>query len=57
MTHQIRRPFRRRATRHRVKRIPCEVYSRIVGYLRPVQNWNDAKQVEFEQRRPFEMPR
>ena len=30
--------------------IPCEVYSRIVGYLRPVHNWNDAKRLEFEDR-------
>jgi len=34
--------------------IPCEVYSRIVGYLRPVQNWNVAKQQEFEDRKTFE---
>ena len=26
------------------KRIPCEVYSRIVGYLRPVNQWNEGKQ-------------
>jgi ribonucleoside-triphosphate reductase len=29
----------------------CEIYSRIVGYLRPVQQWNDGKQSEFKQRR------
>jgi len=34
-------------------RVPCEVYSRIVGYLRPIQNWNEAKQLEFAQRRTF----
>ena len=28
-----------------------EVYSRIVGYLRPVQQWNDGKQAEFKLRR------
>lgn len=28
----------------------CEVYSRIVGYLRPVQQWNDGKQSEFSDR-------
>ena len=28
----------------------CEVYSRIVGYLRPVNQWNKGKQVEFRQR-------
>jgi len=33
-----------------VKRILCEVYSRIVGYLRPVQDWNKGKQQEFEDR-------
>jgi len=30
--------------------VPCEVYSRIVGYLRPVDAWNAAKQQEFEDR-------
>jgi len=29
------------------------VYSRIVGYLRPVQNWNDGKKQEFVDRKPF----
>ncbi len=27
-----------------------EVYSRVVGYLRPVKQWNDAKQSEYEKR-------
>jgi ribonucleoside-triphosphate reductase len=27
-----------------------EVYSRIVGYLRPVKQWNDSKRAEFDQR-------
>lgn len=31
----------------------CEVYSRVVGYLRPVQNWNKGKQEEFEARKTF----
>nr|WP_322506788.1 anaerobic ribonucleoside-triphosphate reductase [Anaerolinea sp.] len=34
-------------------RIPCEVYSRIVGYLRPVQNWNHGKKQEFKERKTF----
>jgi ribonucleoside-triphosphate reductase len=29
---------------------PCEVYSRIVGYYRPVQNWHIGKQEEFKER-------
>ena len=33
-----------------VVRIPCEVYSRVVGYLRPVQFWNEGKRREFRDR-------
>lgn len=25
----------------------CEVYSRVVGYYRPVQRWNEGKKEEF----------
>ncbi len=35
------------------KRTRCEVYSRVVGYLRPVNQWNDGKQAEFEDRKTF----
>ncbi len=31
----------------------CEVYSRVVGYLRPVKQWNKGKQAEFKMRRVF----
>ncbi len=31
----------------------CEVYSRIVGYLRPVQQWNEGKKREFKERKDF----
>ena len=30
-----------------------EVYSRIVGYLRPVRTWNDGKRQEFKDRTPY----
>jgi len=30
-----------------------EVYSRITGYYRPVQNWNKGKQEEFKERRTY----
>lgn len=33
----------------------CEVYSRIVGYLRPVQNWNVAKRNEFQKRKEYKI--
>ena len=29
---------------------PCEIYSRIVGYLRPVSQWNRGKKEEFRLR-------
>ena len=32
----------------------CEVYSRVVGYLRPVDQWNDGKQSEFKIRQTFD---
>lgn len=31
----------------------CEVFSRIVGYLRPVSQWNEGKQAEFKLRTTF----
>jgi hypothetical protein len=40
-----------------MKRIPCEVYSRIVGYLRPVQAWNEGKQQEFLERQTYDTAR
>lgn len=33
----------------------CEVYSRIVGYLRPVDQWNKGKQEEFKERKNLEI--
>jgi len=31
----------------------CEVYSRVVGYHRPVANWNKGKKSEFGNRKTF----
>ena len=33
----------------------AEVYSRITGYYRPVQNWNDGKTQEFKERKVYSM--
>ena len=33
----------------------CEVYSRVVGYLRPVNQWNKGKQEEFKNRKVFKL--
>ena len=32
---------------------PTEVYSRITGYYRPVQNWNDGKAQEYKERKVY----
>jgi len=36
-------------------RVPCEVYSRVVGYLRPVNSWNPGKVAEWKERKPYEL--
>lgn len=33
----------------------CEVYSRVVGYLRPVDQWNEGKQQEFKERKTYKI--
>lgn len=33
----------------------CEIYSRVVGYLRPISQWNDGKRAEFDQRKGFKI--
>ncbi|MEK7072807.1 MAG: anaerobic ribonucleoside-triphosphate reductase [Patescibacteria group bacterium] len=35
------------------KRQPCEVYSRVVGYIRPVASWNPGKQSEYKDRMTY----
>ena len=32
---------------------PCEVFSRVVGYLRPVQCWNKGKKEEYTLRKTY----
>lgn len=33
-----------------MKKIPVETYSRVVGYFRPIRQWNKGKQEEFNDR-------
>ncbi len=35
---------------------PTQVYSRVVGYMRPVDAWNGAKQSEFRMRKTYKNP-
>ena len=41
----------------REKRQQTEVYSRVVGYLRPVRQWNKGKQAEWRDRVDFDLER
>lgn len=34
------------------KKVPVETYSRVVGFFRPVHEWNKGKQSEWQDRRP-----
>ena len=35
------------------RRTKCEIYSRVVGYMRPINQWNTGKQQEFKDRKVF----
>jgi len=37
------------------KRMRAEVYSRVVGFLRPVESWHSAKQEEFKDRKTYKV--
>jgi hypothetical protein len=39
------------------KRTRCEVFSRIIGYLRPVAQWNKGKQAEWPDRVTYIIPK
>ncbi|MEM3541180.1 MAG: anaerobic ribonucleoside-triphosphate reductase [Candidatus Bilamarchaeaceae archaeon] len=36
-------------------RTKCEIWSRPVGYLRPVKGWNEGKKEEFKERKHFKI--
>lgn len=36
------------------KEVPCEIYSRVVGYYRPIHNWNRGKRQEYAERVEFD---
>ena len=37
------------------KRTECEIYSRVVGYMRPIKQWNKGKLREFHDRKTFKI--
>lgn len=39
------------------RKIPVEVYSRVVGYYSPVNQWNKGKREEFKDRKEYKIPK
>ena len=37
------------------QRTECEIYSRVGGYIRPVNQWNDGKKAEYADRVTFDL--
>jgi anaerobic ribonucleoside-triphosphate reductase len=37
------------------KKIPVECYSRVVGYFRPVAQWNKGMKAQFEDRKMYSL--
>lgn len=38
------------------RKIPTEIYSRVVGYFRPINQWNKGKAEEFKERKNLVIP-
>ncbi len=41
-------------TKNTKKRTPCEIFSRVVGFLTPLSQWNVGKREEFRQRKTYD---
>lgn len=41
-------------TSQKLQRQKCEIYSRVVGYLSPINRWNEGKKAEFDDRKEFD---
>ena len=39
------------------KRQKCEIYTRVMGYMRPRDSYNRGKKSEFDERKYFNMPK
>ena len=44
-------------TKKKVWKMPTEVYSRVVGYLRPITSWNAGKKQELRERVNYLVPK
>lgn len=53
MNHRAGAPM---SASSKIIKIPCETYSRVVGYFRPVDQWNHGKRTEFKERQDVKIP-
>jgi anaerobic ribonucleoside-triphosphate reductase len=37
------------------KKVPCEIWSRVVGFFRPIDHFNRGKKEEFSERKTISM--
>ena len=35
------------------KKVPCNIYSRVCGFYRPVSQWNNGKREEYRDRKQY----
>lgn len=49
----MRKLQKEKVMNQKTKRQPCEVFSRSMGYIRPIKNFNIGKRAEFEERKTF----
>jgi hypothetical protein len=54
MTDSLSQSPKMKVTDFPDERTRCEIWSRVMGYHRPVSEWNVGKQQEFADRRFFE---
>jgi len=47
--------MQKKSKKPEIKRTKCEIWSRVVGYFRPISNWNEGKQAEWNDRKVFEV--
>jgi hypothetical protein len=43
-----------REQKKKKERTPCEIFSRVVGFLTPLSQWNVGKREEFRQRKTYD---
>ena len=54
---RLRYPPMTKLTLPQERRQPCEIWTRVMGYHRPVHAFNRGKQAEYRERQPFTEPK